>query len=539
MTTRIGIDFGTANTVVARWDGATEQGEPVPLDGVDVVRAAGRGVTQRVVPSLVAYEHGSDRRWLGAQVAARADLRARSDVTVFEHVKAHVTGSVVDVPRTVGGRRITGREAATQFLGDLMALTVLTVGDDDVEVVATAPVEAFDPYRDWLVREVDDGLGPVRLHVVDEATAAAVGYCARLSPGDVFAVFDFGAGTLDISVVRVEDPHATTGGPGVRTIAKVGVGLGGRHIDALLAEHTAGPAGLPEADDLARNRVFRHWLVAAEQAKIALATADRAALRATDPATGVEYRHEVGRHEFDRLLRDRDIEGRVFRAVRSVCERAAAKGCPTERIARVFLVGGSSLIPAVQDVLRLHFDPDLIELDRPLEAVAAGAAGIAGGRELHDHVQHDYAIRHAHPDTGTIAFEPVVEAGTRYPTAGPVATVTVRALRHHQEFLGLAVYEKAHATTTGSAAEREVVFDQVGGARTVEVTPQRRQEASMVWLNEDDPTFLEAWDPPCRAGQDRFRLEFRIDSQKRLTVSAYDLVRHVWVLDRQPVVRLT
>jgi molecular chaperone DnaK (HSP70) len=537
VTTRLGIDFGTANTVVAWWNEATDQGEPIPLEGVDVLQEAGRGVTQRVVPSLVAYEHGGSRRWLGAQVTGHPELRSRSDVTVFEHTKSNVTGNIVDIPRAVGGRKVTGREAATRFVGDLMALAVLAVGDDDVEVVATAPVETFDTYRDWLVREVSEGLGPVRLRVVDEATAAAVGYSARLSPGDVFGVFDFGAGTLDVSVVRVQDGETAGGGSGVRTVAKVGLDLGGRHIDALLAEHTAGPAGLPR-DDVAYNRVFRHWLAAAEQAKITLAAADRALLRAVDPATGAGYRTEVTRRDFEQLLDDRDVRGRIFRAVRTVCEKAAAKGYRAERIAKVFLVGGSSLLPTVQDVLRLQFGPDVLELDRPLEAVAAGAAGIAGGRELHDHIQHDYAIRHIDPRTGAFAFETLVEAGAPYPTDEPVTTLTVKAVHEGQQRLGLAIYEQTHATSGDARPEREIVFDEAGGARTVQVTPQQRQERTMVWLNQDHPTFLEAPDPPCRAGEDRFRLDFRVDHQKRLTVSAFDLERRLWVLDRQPVVRL-
>ncbi len=94
-----------------------------------------------------------------------------------------------------------------------MALTVLAIEDDDLEIVATAPVESFDGYRDWLVREVRDGLPTARLRVVDEATAAAVGYSARLGPGDAVAVIDYGAGTLDVSVVRVQEPDEA-GQPG-------------------------------------------------------------------------------------------------------------------------------------------------------------------------------------------------------------------------------------------------------------------------------------------------------------------------------------
>jgi molecular chaperone DnaK (HSP70) len=538
LTARIGIDFGTANTVVARWDEARGRGEPVPLDGVDLTRSAGRGVRQRVVPSLVAYSHSGARRWLGAQVAQRPELLNDPDVTVFQSTKSNVTGRAIDIARTVGDRKITARDAATQFLGDVTALAVLAVGADDLEIVATAPVETFDTYRDWLVREVGAGIGAARLRVVDEATAAAVGYSARMSPGDVFCVFDFGAGTLDVSVVRVEEPDTAGAGAGVRAIAKVGLDLGGNHVDALLAEHAAAEARLPHGDPVTYNRVFRRLLLAAEAAKVALTHDEHAGIAATDPATGRQYRTEITRSRFERLLRDKDVLGRVNRALRRALEGAAAKGYPADGFAGVFLVGGTSLIPAVQDLLHLQFEPGLVHLDRPLEAVAAGAAGIAGGRELHDHIQHDYAIRHVEQATGTYEFELLVEAGTAYPTPEPVRSITIKAIHHGQRRMGLAVYELAHATHREAAgADLEIVFDASGGARTVAVSAQQRQERATLWLNEESPTFLEA-DPPAEAGVDRFRLDFRIDAQKRLTVSAFDIERRTWVLRGHPVVQL-
>ena len=538
MTARIGIDFGTANTVVARWDEARGRGEPVPLDGVDLSRPAGDGVRQRVVPSLVAYHHSGQRRWVGAQVTERPELLTDPDVTVFQSTKSNVTGRAVDIARTVGDRKITARDAATQFLGDITALAVLTVGAEDLEIVATAPVEAFDTYRDWLVREVAGGdaggIGAARLRVVDEATAAAVGYSARMSPGDVFCVFDFGAGTLDVSVVRVEEP--TGAGAGVRAVAKVGIDLGGNHLDALLAEHAAAQTRLPHGDPVTWNRVFRGLLRSAEAAKVRLTAAESATVTATDPVTGRRYGTEITRSRFERLLRDKNVVGRVNRALRKALENAAAKGYPADGFAGVFLVGGTSLIPAVQDVVHLEFEPDRVHLDRPLEAVAAGAAGIAGGRELHDHIQHDYAIRHVDERTGTYRYEVLVEAGTAYPSPEPVASITVKAIHHGQRRMGIAIHELAHATGSGGA-DLEIVFDARGGARTVPVTAQQRQERSSLWLNEDSPTFLIA-DPPAAAGADRFRLDFRVDAQKRLTVSAFDIERRVWVLDGHPVVRL-
>jgi hypothetical protein len=116
--------------------------------------------------------------------------------------------------------------------------------------------------------------------------------------------------------------------------------------------------------------------------------------------------------------------------------------------------------------------------------------------------------------------------------------MTIKAVRDGQRNLGLAIYERAHATFRDAGADLEIMFDAGGGARAVAVTSQQRQERSTLWLNEDSPTFLEA-DPPATAGADRFRLDFRVDAQKRLTVSAFDLERRSWVLDQQPVVRLS
>lgn len=541
MTARIGIDFGTANTVVARWDESRGRGEPVHLDGIDLMRETGGGIRQRVVPSLVAYRHSGRQRWIGAQVCGRPDLLSDPDVAVFQSTKTSVTGRAVDIARTVGDRRITARQAATQFLGDVTALAVLAVGSDDLEIVATAPVETFDTYRDWLVGEVGAGIGTARLRVVDEATAAAVGYSTRMSPGDVFCVLDFGAGTLDVSVVRIEEPATAGAGAGVRAVAKVGLDLGGNHVDGLLAEHAAAQAGVPDLDPIAYNRVFRLLLPAVEAAKVQLGRTEQAEIAVTDPVTGRSYRTEITRSRFEQLLREKDVLGRVNRSLRRALDGAAAKGYPADELAGAFLVGGSCLIPAVQDLVRLQFEPDRVHLDRPLEAVAAGAAGIAGGRELHDHIQHDYAIRHVEQRSGTYGFELVVEAGTTYPTPEPISSITITAIHHGQRRMGLAIYELAHATGAaggGAAADLEIVFDAGGGARTVAVSAQQRQERSTLWLNEDSPTFLEA-EPPAAAGADRFRLDFRVDAQKRLTVSAFDIERRAWVLDRHPVVRLS
>ncbi len=341
-------------------------------------------------------------------------------------------------------------------------------------------------------------------------------------------------GLWQLSLVALGDAAAT---PDAATRTGHPIGETARRRLLAIPTGTGWSVGLPAGNPIGHNRIFALLLEAAETAKLTLAHADEAVIEATDPLTGTAYRYPLTRSRFERLLRDNDILGRVNRALRKALDGAAARGYPAEQITGVFLVGGSCLIPAVQDLVHLQFAPQIVHLDRPLEAVATGAAAIAGGRELFDHVQHDYTIRHVGRGEGGYEFEILVQAGTGYPTATPVKTLTIRAIRDSQRRLGLAIYERAHASVRDAGADLEIMFDTSGGARTVAISPQRRQERAMIWLNEDSPTFLEA-DPPARAGVDRFRLEFRIDQQKRLVVSAFDLHRMVYVLDHVPVVQL-
>jgi molecular chaperone DnaK (HSP70) len=531
MTTRIGIDFGTANTVVAGWNESLERGEPIPLPGLDLLREGAVGVNQRVIPSLIMFDSGGRR--IGAQVAAEADII--DDPRVFRSTKSVISGRVIDVPRDLGYAKVSNREAATRFLSDVMANALLVTGPD-VEIVATAPVEAFDTYRDWLVREVSEEVSATRIRVVDEATAAAVGYSGRMHPGDSFLVFDFGAGTLDVSVVIVNAPDQLAAGSGVRAVSKAGADIGGDQIDLLLTQHILEPLRLPTGDTAWLNQVTRRTLQSAERAKARLTREDTAAIEIPlGDINPVEI--DVTRSQFETLLRDSGVIRKINSALHGALNRAAAKGVHAEDLSNVYMVGGSSLIPAVRNVLLDLFPSEIVHLDRPLEAVASGAAGIAGGVELMDHIQHDYAIRHVNPASGVYEYTVIVHAGTEYPTLDPIAVHTIRATRDGQHHLGLAIFEMAHATYQQSSGDLEIMFDAQGGARAVTVTPQSKQEKSRLWLNEDSPTFLEA-NPPGKVNADRFRLEFRIDAQKRLTVSAFDLERRDWVLQQQPVVRL-
>lgn len=536
MTRRIGIDFGTANTVVAEWDDKEDAGAPLHLGAISMEREGRRGVGQLVIPSLIGYmsnDEGDFDRLIGAEVLAFKG----EGLSIFRNTKSKVSGRVIDAPSLVAGRPISGLQAATDFLTVVMEATLLAADDPDVEFIVTAPVESFDRYSEWLV-EVMDSLGAGRIRITDEATAAAVGYSARMRPGDLFLVVDFGAGTLDVSFVRVNDTDSSQGSSAVRVISKAGLDLGGNHIDTLMAEHVIRELRIPLGDESELASIRGQLMLEAERAKILLTRTTEATMSAVGPASGESFTYEMTRGEFEQLLEEKEVISRLLRAVNRVCDDAAGRGFPASDLTNVFLVGGTSLIPAVERAVRYRFDPSIVRSDKPLEAVAVGAAAQAGGVELFDHIQHDYAIRHVDDATGQYEFSTLVEAGTEYPTEDPVATFSIKGIRDGQRHLGLAIFEMAHAVYREASSDLEIVFDADGSARTLSITPQRRLEKSRVWLNEANPTFLEA-NPPAKAGVERFRLDFRVDAQKRLTVSAFDVEQRRWVLDQHPVVRLS
>ena len=92
----------------------------------------------------------------------------------------------------------------------------------------TVPVEAYEHYQDWLTR-VCEAAGLRRYRLLDEASAAALGYGVHIQANDVYMVVDFGGGTLDVSIVRIEGE--AIGGKRCRVLGKGGAEIGGTVID--------------------------------------------------------------------------------------------------------------------------------------------------------------------------------------------------------------------------------------------------------------------------------------------------------------------
>jgi len=532
---RLGIDFGTSNTVLAVWDPAL--GEARTLDLPELTRPFDfQGESVPVVPSLISYQPDGSI-WIGAQVLERE--LDESEAT-FRWMKRYISARSPR-RRRIGDREIGDAEAGRDFLVTLLRLALAESGAPDEEVVYTLPVEAYEHYEDWVAR-VSDEVGITRYRMIDEASAAALGYGVHIQPGDAYLVFDFGGGTLQASVVLVEErTGAAAGGQRCRVLGKAGAEIGGSTIDGWLFELVVRESGrLPE--DAVVRRVSRRLLAACERAKMALSSADETDVAASDEETSATISLHLTRQAFEALLDEHEALLTVHQTLQRALGASAERGYAEDDIKAVLSVGGSGLIPAVHRSLEQHFGRDRVKTRRPMDAVARGAAAFAAGVSFYDFIQHEYALRHTDMETGQYLYRTLLKAGTPYPTEKPLATVTVKATYDGQTRFGIDIFELGYrrdgaGAGTGSGP-LELVFDPQGAVQLTQIGNREAAERTRFWINEQTPTFLTSARGAAQ-GEPCFQVQFGIDRNKRLVVTVKDLQTGEVPLDRHPVVRLT
>ncbi|THV36359.1 Hsp70 family protein [Glycomyces buryatensis] len=542
MAGRLGIDFGTSNTVIATRD--EESGSASALWVPDYGRPLGQGDQRTsVVPSLIHYT-SDGRQMLGDQVLSGNLLRAQG---TFRWMKRYIANRSPMKVRANGSER-SHFDAGRDFLSTVIAFALIEAGAEDEEIVFTAPVESFEHFEDWLA-EVARVAGVTRFRLIDEPSAAALGYGVHLRPGNAYLMFDFGGGTVQCAVVLVQDEDDRGGsGRACRVLGKAGDDIGGATIDQWIFEEVLARNACRDSDEEVR-QVSRALLAECERAKEALSDPIGGAVEISvmNPHTGRVIGAELIRGgpetdgrtiSFEDLMDRRDLFSRIDRVARRALKAASDRGYDEDDLAAVLMVGGSSQIPAVRRTIERIFGRDRVLSDRPMDAVARGAAAYAAGMGFYDHIQHDYAIRWFDRSTGRYEYRTCVAAGTSYPSPEPVHTMTVRATLDGQRELGIQIYELGRFRRSGEGGGTELVLDPSGAWRLSEVSAQDGEDRSRFCVNEGSPTFLKA-DPPAKAGEARFRVEFGIDGNKRLLLTAVDLRNGRTTHRDFPVVKLT
>lgn len=507
----LAFDFGTCNTVVARWNDALEDVETPYMTNLTKTYSFTDNREARVIPSLIHYSSDSAKT-IGVQVEANG---LNTHPGTFRWLK-------MDLLRTGGGnrgRRVNGehvypRTAASELVDSILLFVQGHFGQIDDELVVTVPVEAFDHYLDWL-REAAVKRFPRGVHVLDEATACILGYMNHIRDREVYCVIDFGGGTLDVSVVRTN----LHGEGSCDVLGKAGEEIGGMLVDHWLLEHVQQEEGLTD-EDIAD--IGTALLSKIEEAKIELSNGSKEVeIQQYNDLTGRLVSCRITADVFSTMLKEprkpnnNSLYQLITRTLDLALEQANDKaGVRKKELKGVFMVGGSSMLLGVPEHVEEYFPDCKTFAGNPFEAIAHGACRYAGG-SINQALVHDYCLRSWNRQSMDFDFVPVVSRGTQYPTEKPVSSKYLKAPQEAQEFLGMVVYER-------SVMERPEISYINGPDGLQPVRKSVRQIEREKALNPEDSEFIHAV-PPCNSGERRFVAGFGVDEHRRLTLWLRDL----------------
>ena len=350
MARAVGIDLGTTNSVIAVLEG----GDPT------VVANAEGG---RTTPSIVSFKDGEV---LVGEVAKRQAI-TNPDQTV-RSVKRHIG---TDWSIDIDDKTYTAQEISARILMKLKRDAESYLGDTVTDAVITVPAYFNDAQRQ-ATKEAGQIAGLNVLRIINEPTAASLAYGLEKKSDETILVFDLGGGTFDVSVLEIGDGvfevKATSGD----------TQLGGDDWDQSVIEWLVKSFKDDHGVDLAQDRMASQRLKeAAEKAKIELSSVSETEINlpfitATD-AGPLHMQYKLTRSEFQKLTED--LLDRTKSPFKQAIKDA---GIDVGEIDHVILVGGSTRMPAVQDLVRDLTGQDPHKGVNPDEVVAAGAAIQAG-----------------------------------------------------------------------------------------------------------------------------------------------------------------
>ena len=374
MSKIIGIDLGTTNSCVSVMEG----NEPVVIQNSE---------GKRTTPSIVAFVEGGERK-VGDPAKRQAITNPEKTIysikrfmgerfsnvsTEAKRVAYHVVKGDNDTVRVaIDDRNYTAQEISAMVLQKMKKTAEDYLGAEVTEAVVTVPAYFNDAQRQ-ATKEAGEIAGLKVRRIINEPTAAALAYGLDRKDQDMkIAVFDLGGGTFDISILELGD--------GVFEVKSTNgdTHLGGDDFDQVIIDWLAEEFKAEESMDLRDDKMALQRLKdAAEKAKIELSSSTQTEINlpyVTATASGPKHLvRTLSRAKFEQLaqkLIERSLEP---------CKKALSDaGMQTSEVDEVILVGGSTRIPAIQEVVEKFFGKKPSKGVNPDEVVAVGA-GIQGG----------------------------------------------------------------------------------------------------------------------------------------------------------------
>ncbi|MFE7295556.1 molecular chaperone DnaK [Streptomyces sp. NPDC057579] len=356
MARAVGIDLGTTNSVVSVLEG----GEPTVIANAEGARTT---------PSVVAFGKGGD--------VLVGEIAKRQAVTNIERtcrsVKRHMGDAQWHFPESgdIDGKRYTAQEISARVLQKLKRDAENYLGEEVTDAVVTVPAYFNDSQR-TATKEAGEIAGLKVLRIVNEPTAAALAYGLDKENDQTILVFDLGGGTFDVSLLEIGDGvvevKATNGD----------THLGGDDWDQRIVDHLTKQFKNAYGIDLSQDKMATQRLrEAAEKAKIELSAATETTINlpylSASPEGPLHLDEKLTRAQFEQLTAD--LLERCKAPFHNAVDDAGIK---VADIDHVILVGGSTRMPAVTELVKSLTGKDPHKGVNPDEVVAIGASLQAG-----------------------------------------------------------------------------------------------------------------------------------------------------------------
>ncbi len=482
----VGIDLGTTNSVIAVMEG----GQPTVILNTE---------GSRLTPSVVGFSKAGER--LVGQLARRQAVMNPENTVFsikrfigrrFEEVASErsrvpykVTGGsnqqvLVDLPNA--GKSMTPEEISAMVLGKLKADAEKYLGESITQAVITVPAYFNDAQRQ-ATKDAGKIAGLEVLRIINEPTAAALAYGLDKQKNETILVWDLGGGTFDVSVLEVGD--------GVFEVKSTSgdTHLGGDDYDMKLVDYIAGEFQKENGIDLRKDRqALQRLIEASEKAKIELSSVTETQVSLpfiTADQTGPKHLEQrITRAKFEELTSS--LTERTVGPFKQALQDAKLS---ESQIDEVILVGGSTRMPVIQELVKRLTGKEPHRGVNPDEVVAIGAAiqgGVLAG-EVKDVILLDVTPLSLGIETMGGVFTKLIERNTTIPT------------------------RKSETFTTAADNQTSVEIHVLQGERT------------MAQDNRTLARFSLADIPPAPRGVPQIEVTFDIDANGIVNVSAKDL----------------